>query len=1192
MNPEAKNTMRHKEMLGRSSNVTFKEINTRSRFKQGEDGLIDLEESSKLFGNHNEEVNNSMDVDVGSKENSESVKVKMVSNHSFESNVVNSKSNNDCLDGSSGIKSNGIEVMLEMPIPMDKNHILNPNFGSNSKPISPTRVSFGEVKRPGEESRINDMNASDKVNDFGREVAEMDPVIKDGSAMWNMTVIGHFVRYRMSYKEIIGNLRRMWRPYQFDDIIMYNSGLYFCKFKSHEGMQTVIENGPWASFARVLVGVDSTKGLVDAVKAWYRNLGKSMILDVEYAWRLLVCKHCKIFGHNLKSYSAKDLIKEEKAIKKTMKPVTIDAAKTNSNDGWKSVGYIRNGYARGGFSNNGRCSFGSNRGGHMNNGGRGNGISRQYVPVKNYERNAVDKEKGLRETKMDQGNNDSTDKINVDSVVENVSMSRNNSKKVKTGDDLSSKNRFSMCDEEDSKDIIKWRKFCTRVDIMCDIGIVAEEEEKVSWTDTMLEYYLDKWKNKGVKDNASKAADKRVANECAEEMIEYYEGVCEDIRSDKINGHFDDVVGGFNVTACFLASDEVFNLYEESMAEMQGGKKLINLVCNDLFGSSSWVSNTVDSRKGSRIKLFVSLIYADNGVKDRRTLWKNLTDHKTFIDSSPLVLLGDFNVLLPFDESSNYFNTRDKGMMDFKEGVQDLEIQDINSYGMFYTWIEKRKNHNLDILKKLDRVIGNGNFINIFEKSYANFLPYMTSDHCPVILAFPERLKNMKLHMRRLNKRNGNVFEKEIFLKTELEIVQKILDKDPYNSLLREEETVYCMAYTDAVLDEEKLLKQKTKIEWLRERDRNTAYFHKVLKGRFSKSRIEVVTDDTGNTFYGDDIPAKPVLDEEIKAVMFDIKDDNAAGPDGCTLKFFKKAWLLWVLTLKEGLDRLVDYNQCAFIPDRHISDNILLTQDLMVGFFKSSRGLRQVDLISPYLFTLVMKVLNLMIKRQIGNDKRFKFHSGCKALGLTHLCFADDLLLLCHGDLISACVLRRGLDEFSMCSGLYPSMEKSTSYLCNVPNDIKVQISLGMTFKESTLPIRYLGVPMMTRKLRNDDCWVLINNLKKKIFDWKNKYLSYAGKLHLIASVLSSLNVYWASMFVLPKNICTSIDRILKDFLWSFKESRKGFTSVAWKDICVPKSQGGLGLRSMKLMNEGLMIKYLWNIIRGLDLSPYVLQL
>ncbi|GKC16259.1 RNA-directed DNA polymerase, eukaryota, reverse transcriptase zinc-binding domain protein [Tanacetum coccineum] len=83
------------------------------------------------------------------------------------------------------------------------------------------------------------------VNNEGREVAKTDPVLENGSTKWNMTVIGHLVGYQMSYREIMGNLRRMWRPYEFDDIIMNNSGLYFCKFKSHDGMQTVIENGPW-----------------------------------------------------------------------------------------------------------------------------------------------------------------------------------------------------------------------------------------------------------------------------------------------------------------------------------------------------------------------------------------------------------------------------------------------------------------------------------------------------------------------------------------------------------------------------------------------------------------------------------------------------------------------------------------------------------------------------------------------------------------------------------------------------------------------------------------------------------------------------------------------------------------------------------------------------------------------------------
>lgn len=176
-------------------------------------------------------------------------------------------------------------------------------------------------------------------------------------------------------------------------------------------------------------------------------------------------------------------------------------------------------------------------------------------------------------------------------------------------------------------------------------------------------------------------------------------------------------------------------------------------MCSEVFGNWPWVSNTLDSKKGCRIavgwhsqvmgenllvqsgqvmhfkvtfvhdhrKMLVSYVYADNSEKDRKALWRNLNEQSVLVGQSPWVLLGDFNVALNYEDCSNSFSVKDKDMQDFKECMKGLDIEVINSYGMFFTCIQKRRNPELGLLKKLDRVMGNGSFISSYGRSYANF---------------------------------------------------------------------------------------------------------------------------------------------------------------------------------------------------------------------------------------------------------------------------------------------------------------------------------------------------------------------------------------------------------------------------------------------------------------------------------------
>ncbi|GKD27094.1 putative reverse transcriptase domain, reverse transcriptase zinc-binding domain protein [Tanacetum coccineum] len=180
-------------------------------------------------------------------------------------------------------------------------------------------------------------------------------------------------------------------------------------------------------------------------------------------------------------------------------------------------------------------------------------------------------------------------------------------------------------------------------------------------------------------------------------------------------------------------------------------------------------------------------------------------------------------------------------------------------------------------------------------------------------------------------------------------------------------------------------------------------------------------------------------------------------------------------------------------------------------GHFKGKRGLRQGDPLSPYLFTLVMEVLTLMLQRRVRDSNQFTYHRYCSKLDLINLCFLDDLFLFAHGDVNSVMVIKEALDEFKCASGLIPSLPKSTAYFCNVLNFTKLVILQILPFEEGRLPVKYLGVPLVSSRLIFRDCKEFIEKVQNCINDWKNKSLSIAGRIQLIQSVLGSMHIFWA---------------------------------------------------------------------------------
>ncbi|GJV19454.1 RNA-directed DNA polymerase, eukaryota, reverse transcriptase zinc-binding domain protein [Tanacetum coccineum] len=507
-----------------------------------------------------------------------------------------------------------------------------------------------------------------------------------------------------------------------------------------------------------------------------------------------------------------------------------------------------------------------------------------------------------------------------------------------------------------------------------------------------------------------------------------------------------------NGTAKFMTANEV------SVLETHMKNDRIDKVCMNIFGSWSRQNNVKLSRKGCRIAVrwdcnsvncslitateqsmlyhvevlssqktfYCTFIYSANKGRDRKELWKELNMNKRVIGNSAWVIIGDVNVSLKQEDHSKGISNFTQDMIEFHNCVNEVEIEDINCTVVHFTWTKSLLNPNSTILKKIDRVMSNCEFITQFNNANVVFLLYGISDHSPAILKIPQVMVKKNKSFRLAN-------------------------------------------YITE--DEEKLLMQKAKVNWLKEGDKNTAYFHKVLKGRLNRNRIMSICDEDGTRFKNCEVAnqfvkyfegflgispivssltnddnglfegqilmeeanlmTSDVTDEEIKKDLFDIDDNKAPEADGFTSKFFKKSW------------DIIKRDFCATIKEFFNSGNLLGEVNATLIFLVPKMLTPQkVSDFRPItccnvIYICISKILTNRIKsalNQIIDDNQSSF--------VPRRAITDNILLT--QELLKGSV-----------SGLYPNLGKCTMFCGSLDDDTKEEISSIFPFKEGKLLVR-----------------------------------------------------------------------------------------------------------------------------------------
>nr|CAN77770.1 hypothetical protein VITISV_044337 [Vitis vinifera] len=573
---------------------------------------------------------------------------------------------------------------------------------------------------------------------------------------------------------------------------------------------------------------------------------------------------------------------------------------------------------------------------------------------------------------------------------------------------------------------------------------------------------------------------------------------------------------------------------------------------------------------------------------------------------------GDFNITL-FQRERSRQGRITSTMWRFAQIIDELGLVDLPLQGEVFTWSGGLNNQSW---ARLDRFLVPPSWLDHFSGVLQSRLPRPISDHFPVLLEggglrrgpSPFRFENMWLKV-------------EGFI-------------DLIRSWWRGIEVRGTVSFRLAA--KMKGIKQKLKV-WNREVfgslecNKASALQQEVREGVVNAYQ-QMLSEDSGwkadigrlqleqiNQQEAENLEI-PFFETEVHSALMEMNGDKAPGPDGFTMVFWQSCWdfvqeeilqmfkefhehisflkslnntFLVLISKKGGAKDLGDFRPISLLGGlykllakllanrlkRVLAKFSVLINGVLVGFFSSTKGFRQRDPLSPYLFVLGMEVLDALIRRAVAGG----FLSGCSirggrrpTLNISHLFFADDIVVFCEANKEHLTHLSWILFWFEAASSLRINLAKSEIIPVGVVEEID-ELATELGCRVGSLPSQYLGLPLGAPNKAHSVWDGVEERMRGRLALWKRQYISKSGRITLIKSILTSMPIYQMSLFRMPKTVARRLEKVQRDFLWGEGNLERKAHLVNWEVVCADKNKGGLGLRKLALLNKALLGKWIW---------------